>query len=147
MTRRWLRRVARSVVAALLFTQLAVAAYACPDVFGAGADADAPIAAIAAAFTDDGIEPASGSQPQAPRVDATVWEISDAAHLCVEHCKSGQQIDHSISIAVPVPWPTALYVRKPTRPSVPAKRADGAVLNALVATSPPHAILHCVRRT
>lgn len=145
MNRRCLRQVARWIVGALLFTQLAVAAYACPDLFGVGADVDTPLDAVhVIAATDDDAARVIAPDEPATRV---VSEIGDASNLCVEHCKSGQQIDHSISVAVPVAWPSALYVRKPTPPDTPARRADGAVLSALVATAPPHAILHCVRRT
>src|SRR3954451_19858253 len=80
------RLIARISVAAVLFTQLAVAAYACPAVEG-------PAAAIAAASAD------------AMRAAMPGCEMNDAAgspNLCLQHCQAGDQSVQTLPhIAVP----------------------------------------------
>jgi hypothetical protein len=68
------RLFAKTCIVAVLFTQLAVAAYACPTV-------DGPASVIAAAMTDD--------------MHATMpgCEMRDSGNpnLCLQHCQAGDQ--------------------------------------------------------
>ena len=134
MTRGFLRGLARALIGVLLFTQLALAAYACPGLAPKAADT-ARAAAEAAMAT------------QMPGCDDRVGAMDPAsANLCAEHCKQGQQSDQASTLTVPVAMLTALY---PTAPALPGKvlpRAAAATLSALVAAAPPHAVLHCVYR-
>lgn len=134
MTRGFLRGLARGLISVLLLAQLAVAAYACP-----GLAAKAPAAAMASA---DGA------------MDARMTDCDDmvgamdpeSANLCAEHCKQGQQSDQASTLTVPVAMLTALYTTPPAMPGKAPPRPAAATLSALVAASPPHAILHCVYR-
>jgi hypothetical protein len=80
------RLIARMSVAAVLFAQLAVAAYACPAVEG-------PAAVIAAASVD------------AMRAAMPGCEMKDAAgnpNLCLQHCQAGDQSVQTLPhLAVP----------------------------------------------
>ena len=134
MTRGFLRGLARGLISVLLLAQLAVAAYACP-----GLAAKAPAAAMASA---DGAMDA-----RMPDCDDMVGAMDpESANLCAEHCKRGQQSDHASTLTVPVAMLTALYTTTPAMPGKAPPRPAAATLSALVAASPPHAILHCVYR-
>lgn len=76
-TRELKRLVARTSIAALLFTQMAVAAYACPVI-------DGPANVIAAAV--------AGAEMQAamPGCDMRDSEIANP-NLCLQHCQAGEQ--------------------------------------------------------
>jgi len=80
------RIIARMSVAAVLFTQLAVAAYACPAVEG-------PAAVIAAASAD------------AMRAAMPGCEMNDSTgspNLCLQHCQAGDQSVQTLpQLAVP----------------------------------------------
>ena len=141
MTRHW-RRVARVLIGVLLFAQLMVAAYACPLLFSQS-PVDGP---AAVADMDDGAVPlASYSEWGADGLLATIDPASPP--LCGEHCKVGQQSDQTVTVHVPMPSLTLRYVIPPTPPAPSPRRPATAHLSALVAASPPHAILHCVLRT
>lgn len=133
MTRGFLRGLARGLIAVLLFAQLAVAAYACP-----GLAAKAPDTSVASA--------AAAMDASMPGCDGMAGAMDpESPNLCAEHCKQGKQSDQASTLTVPVAMFTALYA---TTPALPAKapRPSAAMLSALVAASPPHAILHCVYR-
>jgi len=144
ITRRFLRAICRVLIGVLLLAQLAVSAYACPALQSAAMptpstaarDGDASDAAIAA------------TDRQAPDCDgmAAGTMDSDLANLCAEHCHHGQQSDQAATLSVPVALLTALYVAPlAAQPEIrPRPAADAA--SALVAASPPHAILHCCFR-
>ena len=141
MSRALLRSLARWVVAVLLLGQLAVAAYACPALKRVTADV-VPLAAVTAGDT---------AVPAVPTVATDCGDsmgLADLAspNLCAEHCKSGQQSDHSASIVVPLAWPIALYDIRPLPMAEPRRRPTASTLSDLVAGSPARAILHCVRR-
>jgi len=127
---RELRRLVCQLLAGmLLFAQLAVAAYACP-----GLAAEVP--AVAAA-----------SMPEMPGCDQM---DPDAAALCAEHCRFGQQsADAAPQPAVQAATPTLLYLL-PDLPllAVGPGGAFHASPDAAVPAAPPpsHAILHCVLR-
>jgi len=69
-----------------------------------------------------------------------------SANLCTEHCKVGQQSDQAPTLNVPAAVLTTLYATPPVPEPAPPPRAAAATMSALVAASPPHAILHCVYR-
>ena len=71
-----------------------------------------------------------------------------SGNLCAEHCKYGQQSDRASTLAVPAVLLSALYPMTPWAPeTAPPPHPAAASLSALVAASPPHAILHCIFRT
>lgn len=142
MSRTLLRRLVRCMAAVLLLGQLAVAAYACPALRGVSSDA-APLATAHA----DVAAAASVAAAAADCGDAVGLADPGFANLCTEHCKSGQQSDHTPSMQLPVGWPVLLYDIRPVPRAEPRSRPTASSLSALVAASPPHAIAHCVRRT
>jgi hypothetical protein len=131
MKRGLLRGLARGLIAAVLFAQLAVAAYACPGL----AVPAAPESAGAAVTM------------QMPDCDDMVGAMDpDSANLCAEHCKQGQQSDQASTLTVPAALLNALYATTPSSPGKLPPSCAAATLSALVAASPPHTILHCVYR-
>jgi hypothetical protein len=149
MTRGLVRMVARGLIGLLLFSQLAIAAYACPALsagLAGGLSTEMSMGQDAVAATDGSLDSAvQGGAPCADMVGAT-----DAAsgNLCAEHCKYGQQSDHASTLTVPAVLLTAIYPMTPWVPEAASPpRPAAASLSALVAASPPHAILHCVSRT
>jgi hypothetical protein len=134
MKRGFLHGLARSLIGMLLLAQLAVAAYACP-----GLAALAPAASVVSTY--------AAMDAQMPGCDDMVGAMDpESANLCAEHCKQGQQSDHASTLSAPVAMFTALYTTTPASPGKAPPRAAAATLSALVAASPPHAILHCVYR-
>ena len=150
MTRGLVRMVARGLIGLLLFSQLAIAAYACPALSaglasGSSTAMSVPMAQDAVAATDDARGSAMQGSPCADMVGAT---DTASSNLCAEHCKYGQQSDHAFTLTVPAVLLSALYPMTPWVPeTAPPARPAAASLSALVAASPPHAILHCVYRT
>ncbi len=146
MTRGLLRWLARIMIGTLLLSQLAVTAHACsktlPSVaaMGMSAKAEAPMQAA---------EASSEAQPDLASSDCAGMVMpTDAvpSKVCFEHCHYGQQSDHASTITVPVALMTALYAI-PSAPEVAAPTCMAAeALDALVAASPPHTVLHCVYR-
>src|SRR5262245_18687275 len=132
MARNLLKRIAALVAAAVLLTQLAVAAHAC-------AGFNQPMAIASAATADE-----------APMSDChdRSGSASDAAspNLCAEHCKQGQSDRTTSVVAVPPVLLTALYEAPTVAEPLPHRPTPAAWLSALVADSPPHAIAHCVLR-
>lgn len=134
-----LRSIARTLVCALLFGQLAIAAYACP---GLAMASGSSVGAVQAAAVD------AAQDAAMPDCDDAMGAMDPAsANLCAEHCKHGQQSDQaptlSVPAAAPAPWYRVPAVSEPT----PAPRPPARWISALVAASPPHAIAHCVFRT
>lgn len=134
MTRSLLRGLARGVIGVLLFAQLAVAAYACP-----GLAAKAPDTAM--------MSGGAAMDEQMPGCDDMAGAMDpESPNLCAEHCKQGKQSDQAPTLTVPVAMLAALYATTPALPAKAVPRSAAAALSALVAASPPHAILHCVYR-
>lgn len=150
MTRALVRMVARGLIGLLLFSQLAIAAYACPALSaglagGSPTEMRMPMAQDAAAVTSDAQDSAMQGSPCADMVGAT---DEHSGNLCAEHCKYGQQSDHAFTLTVPAVLLSVLYPLTPWVPEVASPPHPAAAsLSALVAASPPHAILHCVSRT
>ena len=125
-----MNRIARKFVslfsiAALLFAQLAVAAYACPMQFQG---------------LDNAVATVSASAPDAGEQDA------DSPALCKKHCENGQQnnndspqaltaVSSETSLTLPLSLPPA------TPQGIPA--APPSLRNA---TAPPLSIRHCCFR-
>ncbi len=152
MKRSLLRRVARCLAVVLFLAQLMVAAYACPGVstaVAARAQTGPAEQAMAAAVRQG----EASSDPGAAAMAAQMPDCSDmaggmdpdAANLCAEHCKYGQQSDHASTLTVPAVILNALYTT-PVVPPTPLPRSAAALTGKPVAASPPHAILHCVFR-
>lgn len=146
MTRSFLRAVARGLVGVVLMAQIAISAYACPGVLSSTA-------------TNMQMPPAGASPEERVGADAgmPMANISNCAdmggtmdssspNLCAEHCKYGQQSDHASTVNVPSAVLTALYVIPVVPVQATSPRPAAATLSALVAASPPHAIVHCVHR-
>lgn len=131
MFRSYRRCVAHLLAGALVFSQLAVAAYACPKM-SASTTATASTAELGAANSPSNPGPCEGMDPAAP-------------NLCYEHCHFGQQTrDHPEPPTVP---PAALAVRAifPPDPSATLRRTS-ADAPWRASASPPLAILHCCFR-
>ena len=124
------RLVCRVLAAVFLFAQLAVSAYACPDL--------APRAAQAAqvhAEANDAMPPGCGEVDE------------QAANLCAEHCKVGHQNHDTAPVpAVMAPALALLYI---VAGDAAGEEADARAPSSdpiLASRPPPHAILHCVLR-
>jgi hypothetical protein len=119
--------VARILLAAFVFAQGAVSAYACPELAGPGS---APASAEAMPDCDQ----MNGLDPSAP-------------NLCLAHCQSGlQSFDHSPQPAASPAVVPALVV---FLPDVAASETSSRACNTLrltAAAPPPHSILHCCFR-
>lgn len=155
MKRGFVRGLARCLAGVLFLAQMTIAAYACPGLsstIAAGAPMGQmqPMAQASAAATPQ-VE--VSSDPGAAAMAARMPDCSDmagaiepdAANLCAEHCKYGQQSDHASNLAVPAVILNALYTT-PAVPPKPLPRSAAALTDAQVAASLPHAILHCVFR-
>lgn len=146
MTRSFLRAVARGLVGVVLMAQIAVSAYACP---GLSSSTAMNMQMPPAGTSSDERIGADAGKPMANMSNcAEMGSTMDSSspNLCAEHCKYGQQSDHAPTFNVPSAVLTALYFTPMVPVTAPAPRPAAATLSALVAASPPHAILHCVHR-
>ena len=147
MSRALGKTISRLLIGVLLFAQFAVAGYACPGLSGMTSmpkSDEAKVTRSAAASNDAATAAKSGDMaPGCDQID------QDAANLCAEHCRFGQQsADTAPAPVVLAAIPTFLY-SLPLEPapllgsgrSMPAPDA-----NLAAAPPPPHAILHCVFR-
>ncbi len=134
MKRRWLRILARGLIGAVLNAQLALAAYACPQV----------MAALAAPHLDERAVSAASAMPDCSKMGGAME--ASTANLCAEHCKIGQQSDQVPTLALPAVLLMARYDTPFEPQRTPAPRSDGAWSSALIAASPPLAVAHCCWR-
>lgn len=122
----------RSLIASLLFLQLASAAYACAMQSTPPADASMAGMPCAQAMADGDMAPMDPDQPG----------------LCHEHCKGGSQtIEPAAAATMAVPAMVVLFVI--AAPVAPAGDAGGwhdRQVERGSAPPPPHAILHCCFR-
>lgn len=132
LKRRVVRAIALGLAGAVLMAQAALAGYACPSMSGAIAD-DAGFTSEAAAQVRGG-DAFDMTDPAAPGV-------------CAEHCKVGQQSNLVANLALPASVMAELYTAPPARATASVSPRAADWLTAIIAASPPHAILHCVRRT
>lgn len=145
MQRGFLRTLAQALAGLIVVTQMTIAAYACPGLQAAIADA----ARVAVATADPAPMRASG----ADRVAALLPDCNGmpgtpdagSANLCAEHCKYGQQSDHAPGLTVPAALLNALYTT-PRRPEPTFWHHAAGVVDDAAAAAPPHAIQHCVFR-
>jgi hypothetical protein len=145
--RGWVRTMARGLVGVVVMAQLAIAAYACP-ALSAAKVANVPVSA-SDAEADETAAARSGTPMSggANCDDMTGGSIDPSApNLCAEHCKYGQQSDQAPTITVPTAVLTPLYATPLVPETALPPRPAAATRSALVAASPPHAILHCVFR-
>lgn len=144
MRKGFLRSVAQLLIGCLLFAQLAVAAYACPGAVSMGAQ----MSMTGSTEADAGKVSMDVASQSMSNCEDMVMEALDPqnANLCAEHCKFGQQSDQASTLTVPAAILLALYFA-PLEPAPKASlRPAAATPSALVATSPPHTILHCCFR-
>ena len=140
------KSICRVLIGVLLFAQFAVASYACPR----SSDTALPADRESATLTAVAMDPEEAVPVQATGMSADCDRMDrDAANLCAEHCRHGQQsVDSAPAPVVHAAMPTLLYA-VPLEPectpglglSLPARDA-----NMAAAHPPPHAILHCVFR-
>ena len=124
------RNICRLLIAAILFVQMAVSAYACPSPLRSS---DATTVATINSMPMDCDQMAGMLDPAAPS-------------LCYAHChKHEQSADHADSPALPPAMFATLYWLVTQTPVEPVSDApDASVLHA--ALPPPHTILHCCFR-
>ncbi|MEJ7687886.1 MAG: hypothetical protein WKG52_13325 [Variovorax sp.] len=140
MKRGFLRTAGRALIGALLFAQMAIAAYACPG-----------LAPELAAEMHLSLNTASVQTADA----AAVADCSDMAgsmdpsspNLCAEHCRYGQQSDLAPTLAVPAVILTTLNITPYAADVAQRPLRTAIVTSALTSADPPHAILHCCSRT
>lgn len=144
MRKSFLRSVAQLLIGCLLFAQLAVAAYACP-----GAVSMSVRISMAGSTEADAGKPSMdvASQSMSNCEDMAMGALDPQnANLCAEHSKFGQQSDQASTLTVPVALLQALYFAPLVPAPVTRLHPAAATPSALVATSPPHTILHCCFR-
>lgn len=126
MNRSVLRFVSRFLIASLLFLQVAVAAYACPQ--------------VSVALSAEGTK----------MTDCAAMEKLDQNNpgLCAEHCHVGEQASHQVEppIVAGASGP-GFVVLFPVVEALRAEPPSASFADPLVLTSAPsHAILHCCFR-
>jgi hypothetical protein len=146
MKRSVLRLITRGVLVMLLLAQWSIVSHACTLASsrlqgGAGATlmADQAVAALASL----------GAEALALSDCASMEGMSAYTQdaICAEHCGYGDQGDRSAASAVPPIILSVAYFLNVAPAVCPPRRSSAEQAHALVLGSPPHAILHCVRRT
>ncbi|MEP6968956.1 MAG: hypothetical protein ABJA49_00855 [Betaproteobacteria bacterium] len=137
-----MRGLARWIVVILLLGQLSIAAYACPALRSNLADVGQG-GAVGVDCEMSGVNAIARADKGAPLgiLDA------DLPNLCAEHCQYGQHSDQSSSVSVPAAMPLAAFDNNPPRLVQSRLRPTASLVSALASACPPHAILHCVRRS
>lgn len=125
------RTVSRVLIAAILFAQVAVAAYACPGLVTSSVEMTS--VSTTSAMPIDCAQMAGMLDPAAPS-------------LCSAHCHSHEQsADHADSpVLPPALFATLYWLAAQTSVDPVSDAPDASVLHA--ALPPPHAILHCCFR-
>lgn len=141
MTRGFLRSVCRLLIGVVLTAQMAVSAYACP-----GLSKAALTPAASAVGGQTAVVDRAAAQQAVDCADMMAAMDPSFANLCAEHCHQGQQSDHAATLTLPAALLTALYITPlASEPAALPRPAAGAT-SALVAATPPLAILHCCFR-
>jgi len=132
MTRSLHCTLCQLLIGAILFAQMAVAAYACPNL-ATGEGSTVAATASAESMPADCDQMAGMLDPAAP-------------NLCSAHCHNHEQsADHADAPALPPALFAALYwVVAPALAEPQTQTSETSVLHA--ALPPPHAILHCCFR-
>ena len=124
LTRTLKRLVAKIGIAAILFTQMAVAAYACPALAGRSDTAPAAMASDQHAGMPEGCNQHDAVKP----------------NLCQQHCHgSDQSVDTTPHLSVPLLAPMAMASAEPVQPTA----ASGVVVLPVLLeriTAPPLSI-------
>lgn len=141
MKRGFLRSVCRLLIGVVLTAQMAVSAYACPGL----AMAAMPPAASAVGDQTAVVDRAAVQQA-VDCADMMAAMDPSFANLCAEHCHQGQQSDHAATLTVPAALLTALYITPLASEPAAVPRPAADATSALVAATPPLAILHCCFR-
>lgn len=148
MTRALRRIVCRALIGVMLFAQLAVAAYACPDLASLARPAEAS-SSLAAAARDGAASPGAAMADMAiggliANCDQMPGSLDEASpNLCAEHCRYGQQSDQTATPTVPVVVLSSLYTVPAVPEASPPARPSAALDSARAAAATPLAILHC----
>lgn len=147
MFMRWSRAltgcISRVLIGVMLFAQFLISSYACPGMGMLSQEASTSMAMSVAPATGIDRTTADGKMAGGcPQMD------QQAANLCLEHCRYGQQSSDTAPAPVAhAPVPALLYVA-PAEPE-PMTASIGWLLASdplLQAAPPPHALLHCVLR-
>lgn len=148
------RPVIRSMIGVLLFAQMAIAAYACPNLSKAtlaGASMHSQVQEVMRTDADHSIQasPAMGAADAAQFMSVDCDQVDvEAPNLCAEYCKQGQQsADHTPNSTIAPVFLTALYSVMHSTAAPTAEAAYYAPGMLLQAAGPPHAIEHCCLRT
>jgi hypothetical protein len=152
MGRSFKQHVCRILTGTVLFSQLAVAAYACPGISAVmllDRNQSHPISAAAESdlFINDMGDQTDKVTSNCEQMNQSVQTDRTTQNLCAEHCKYGQQsADRASSPMPPAMLLTTLY-------ATPLQSETSGHIRPLTAleypppkTSPPHAILHCCFR-
>ncbi|AKU11575.1 hypothetical protein AzCIB_1679 [Azoarcus sp. CIB] len=152
MARRAERLICRLLVGILLFAQLAVAAYACPQWSSTGSGLATSMAGMSSMADPAAMAPASEDSAgatavadMAPGCAGMDQPDPDNPNLCVEYFHFGQQSDHTQAPTVPAALLVSLYII-PALPAPMTPARPAASPSLLAAAPPPHAILHCCFR-
>ncbi len=148
------RPVIRSMIGVLIFAQMALAAYACPNLTKAthaGASMHSQVQDEMPTDANHSIQASPtvevANAVQSMPVDCDQVDV-EAPNLCAEYCKQGQQsADHTPSSTLAPVVLTALYSVMHDTAAPTAEAAYYAPGLLLQAAGPPHAIEHCCLRT
>ena len=145
MTRKSLRSVCLALVGVLLFAQMAIASYACPDL---ASMTGLEMQSGGTTYVDSGGAMLPSASNQAINCEDMAGGMATPnANLCAEHCHFGQQSSATPTIAVPVAMLTTLYLMPlAPEPVSSLRRPTLGASSGFAAASPPHAILHCCFR-
>lgn len=137
----------RGLVGAMLFAQLAIAAYACPALSpGIAAQPDAALAIEAGDGGGGAVASALAGTPSAHCDDIVGALEPRFANLCAGQCQHGQQNSQPSPLQVPPGPLMPPYGIAPACESGVARRIARAEAATRTAGTPPHAILHCCFR-
>jgi hypothetical protein len=141
-TRAFRRLICRVLIAAVVFAQMAVAAYGCSRLPGTATAVQLHAATIA----DAGIQPASDSQSRMTHHEGMAPMMPN---LCAGHCQFGNQsADHTAAPAVSPGLLNSWYTIEPLHRASELDHMRGVVptQGSPPGADPPHAILHCCLR-
>jgi hypothetical protein len=141
-----LRFVARGVLVMLLVAQWSIVAHACTltsSRFQAGAGST--VQADQAEATRETMRSEESALTDCASMDGMSAYTQDA--MCAEHCGYGDQGDRSAASSVPPVVLSVAYFVDFVPAACPPRRTATEMAHALALGSPPHAILHCVRRS
>ncbi|MCW5641514.1 MAG: hypothetical protein KIT63_05405 [Rhodoferax sp.] len=146
MKKGFLRFVARSILVMLLLAQWSIVAHACTltgSRFQAGTGST--VQADQAEAARETLRSEESAPTDCASMDGMAAYTQDA--LCAEHCGYGDQGDRSAASTVPPVVLSVAYFVDIVPAACPPRRTATEMAHALALGSPPHAILHCVRRS